>query len=113
MDKDEMTTHQKIRYVQDTLFVISGKWKLPILIAISQGSSRFREIQRNVPFITTKVLSKELKDLEINKLVSRTVSEDSSVRIEYKVSPYCKSLAPLVDEMIIWAVNHRRKISEE
>ena len=70
MKKQELTIEQKIKYVQDTLFVISGKWKLPILIAINQGSTRFRDIQRSVTPITTKVLSKELKDLEQNKLVN-------------------------------------------
>lgn len=113
MHTEEMNIEQKIKYVQDTLFVISGKWKLPILIAMSQGSERFRDIQRAVPLITTRVLSKELKDLEQNKLVLRTVYPTSPVTVEYKVSPYCKSLKPLVDEMIKWGENHRKKITEE
>ena len=73
MKKDEMTTEQQIKHMQDTLYVINGKWKLPVLVAIHQGASRFREIQRSVNGITTKVLSKELKDLEQNKLVVRRV----------------------------------------
>ncbi|WOK08347.1 helix-turn-helix domain-containing protein [Imperialibacter roseus] len=112
MDIEDLATDEKIKYVQDTLFVVSGKWKLPILIAISQGSERFRDIQRSVPPITTRVLSKELKDLEQNKLVRRTVYDTSPVVVEYTVSPYCKSLKPLVDEMIKWGVNHRKKVTE-
>jgi DNA-binding HxlR family transcriptional regulator len=112
MDIEGLATDEKIKYVQDTLFVVSGKWKLPILIAISQGSERFRDIQRSVPPITTRVLSKELKDLEQNKLVRRTVYDTSPVVVEYTVSPYCKSLKPLVDEMIKWGVNHRKKVTE-
>ena len=112
MDENELTIEQKISYVQDTLFVVSGKWKLPLLIAMSQGSTRFRDLQRNVPPITTRVLSKELKDLEQNKLVIRTVSDTSPVTVDYTVSPYCKSLKPLVDEMVIWGRNHRKKITE-
>ena len=113
MAQKKLTTEQKIKYVQDTLYVISGKWKLPILIAIKQGSHRFRDIQRSVPPITTRVLSKELKDLEQNKLLVRTVYDDSPVSVEYMVTPYCKSLAPLVEEMILWGQNHRKKISED
>lgn len=110
MKIDELSIEQKIGYVQDTVFVVGGKWKLSIMIAMNNGNKRFRDIQRSVPPITTKVLSKELKDLEENKLVIRTVYDTSPVTVEYTVSPYCKSLAPLVDEMIKWGMNHRKKI---
>jgi len=111
MGKKELSMEDKIKYVQDTLYVISGKWKLPIMIAINQGNHRFRDIQRSVSPITTRVLSKELKDLEQNKLVIRRVYDSSPPMVEYTVAPYCKSLAPLVDEMISWGKNHRKKIS--
>lgn len=110
MPKKELSTMEKIKYVQDTLFVISGKWKLPILIAIHYGNHRFRDIQRGVMGITTRVLSKELKDLEENKLVKRMVYNSVPVTVEYTVTPYCKSLTPLVDEMIRWGENHRKEI---
>ena len=113
MEQNEISVDQKIKFVQDTLYVISGKWKLPILIAINNGCNRFRDIHRGVPFITTRVLSKELKILEANKLVVRKVFDTSPIAIEYTVSPYCKSLAPVVDEMITWGRNHRMKIAEE
>jgi DNA-binding HxlR family transcriptional regulator len=111
MKDKELTTGQKIKYVQDTLFVISGKWKLPILIAINAGCYRFRDIQRSVLPISTRVLSRELKELEQNKLVIRTVDDELPKTVDYTVSPYCKSLKPMVDEMINWGQNHRRKIA--
>jgi DNA-binding HxlR family transcriptional regulator len=110
MKPKDLPIEQKIKYVQDTLYVISGKWKLPILLAMNFGARRFRDIQRAVPKITTKVLSKELKDLETNLLVIRTVYDTSPPTVEYTVSPYCKSLKPLVDEMILWGYNHRKKL---
>jgi len=113
MDENELTTEQKIKYVQDTLFVISGKWKLPILIAMSQGHSRFRDLQRSMPPISTRVLSRELKDLEENKLVKRTVLDTLPATVEYTVMPYCKSLTAVVDELIIWGKNHRKKVVEK
>jgi DNA-binding HxlR family transcriptional regulator len=113
MKKDELTIEQKIKYVQDTLYVISGKWKLPVLIAMNNGNKRFRDIQRSVSKITTKVLSKELKDLEANMLVVRNVYDTLPATVEYTVSPYCKSLKSLVDEMIDWGRNHRKKIMEK
>ncbi len=109
--KASLTPEQKkIAYVQDTLYVISGKWRLPILIAMYYGNKRFRDIQRAVPNITTRVLSKELKELAANKLIDRVVYDSSPVLIEYTSSAYCKSLQPLVGEMIKWGKNHREKI---
>lgn len=111
--KPALTPEQKkITYVQDTLYVISGKWRLPILIAMYYGNKRFRDIQRAVPNITTRVLSKELKELEANKLIVRKVYDSSPVLIEYTSSPYCKSLHPLVEEMAKWGKNHRDKIRQ-
>ncbi|QNF31401.1 helix-turn-helix transcriptional regulator (plasmid) [Adhaeribacter swui] len=107
----EMTKAQKIRYVQDTLFVIGGKWKLPILVAILQGNHRFREIHRSVLPITTRVLSKELKNLEENKLVARTVQSTTPPTVEYTLTEYCKTLTRMINEMIAWGKNHRETIS--
>jgi DNA-binding HxlR family transcriptional regulator len=112
MNNKKLSTEQKIKYVQDTLYVISGKWKLPLLIAINNGNNRFRDLQRSVPNITTRVLSKELKELEANKLVIRKVDDTSTNTVKYTVAPYCKSLTPLVNEMIKWGENHRKKITE-
>lgn len=112
MAKKELSIEEKIKYLQDTLFVISGKWKLPILIAINNGNTRFRDIQRGVPKITTRVLSKELKDLEENRLVVRTVYDTSPVSVTYTVTSYCKSLKPMVDEMIKWGENHRMELKK-
>ena len=113
MKKRELSTEQKIKYVQDTLYVISGKWKLPILIAMNNGNNRFRDLQRGLSAISTRVLSKELKELEANKLVIRKVYDTSPVTVEYTVAPYCKSMKPLVNEMIKWGENHRKKITME
>ena len=107
-----MTEEQAIKYLQDTLFVVGGKWKLPILRAIHSGNYRFRDIQRGVPLITTRVLSKELKHLEENKLLIRTVYH-SPLAVEYKVCEYTLSLLPVIKEMILWGKNHGQKIREK
>ncbi|MBD8387437.1 helix-turn-helix domain-containing protein [Dysgonomonas sp. BGC7] len=113
MNDEKMTTEQSIKYMQDTLYVLNGKWKLPILIAIHQGNNRFREIQRCVSGITSRVLSKELKELELNKLIRRTVYDTSPVLVEYTPSSYCSTLQNLIEEMIKWGKDHRDKIREE
>ncbi len=113
MEKDELPVAQKIKYLQDTLYTISGKWKLPILMAMYGGACRFSEIQRSVSAITTKVLSKELKDLEEHKLISRAVDEAYPLTITYHLTPYAFTLTPMVDEMINWGRNHRLKVADK
>ena len=82
--------------VRDALDVISGKWKLMILISISSGNHRFREIERSIPKITSKVLAKDLKDLEEHTLIKRTVFDESPVIVEYTTTPYAASLGNVI-----------------
>jgi DNA-binding HxlR family transcriptional regulator len=93
--------------VRDALDVISGKWKIAILIAIGLGNRRFMELQNAVPNITPRMLSKELKELEMNLLVERKVLDSFPVTIEYELTPHGKSLDPLVEELRKWGEYHR------
>jgi DNA-binding HxlR family transcriptional regulator len=96
--------------VRDALDVISGKWKILILISIAHGNKRFTEIQKSVSKITAKVLSKELKDLEEHLLIERTIIDDYPVRIEYSATEYSKTLTKLITELQDWGGKHRKKI---
>ena len=96
--------------VKDTLDVIGGKWKLLILISMWEGNSRFSEIERSIPKLTSKVLAKELKDLEEHKLIVRTVYDDFPVRIEYAATEYAVTLQKLIRELYDWGVKHREVI---
>ena len=98
----------RIAYVQTTLQAINGKWKLPILLSMYAGKSRFRDIQRTIPQITTRMLSKELKDLEAGKLIIRIVKDGHPVSVEYKLTTYSYTLTPVVDEMIKCGKQHSR-----
>lgn len=108
MTKEVSKIADKISQVQTTLAVINGKWKLPILLSMYSGVSRFRDLQRNIPNITTRVLSKELKDLEASKLILRVVHDTHPVSIEYKLTTYSFTLTPVVDEMIKWGKQHSK-----
>jgi DNA-binding HxlR family transcriptional regulator len=96
--------------IRDALDVISGKWKMMIMVSIMHGNKRFREIERSIPKITSKVLAKELKDLEQHKLIKRTVYDNQPVIIEYSATDYSKSLEKVMIELHKWGVNHRKKI---
>lgn len=96
--------------VRDTLDVIGGKWKLLILISVWEGNKYFREIERSIPKLSTKVLAKELKDLEANKLINRTIIDDYPVRIEYTITEHTKTLQTVIETLRDWGLHHRKEI---
>ena len=96
--------------VRDTLDVIGGKWKILIIISLWEGNKHFREIERSIPKLSTKVLSKELKDLEENQLITRTVLNGFPVRTEYKPTAHSKTLEKVILELQDWGINHRKEM---
>lgn len=96
--------------VRDALDILSGKWKLPIIISLMYGDKRFKEMERDIEGITAKMLSKELKDLEINQLVRRTVYDTMPVTVEYSLTDYGKTLQKVIGELYEWGAQHRKKI---
>lgn len=105
---DECTA--RLNAVGDALYVIGGKWKLRIIIALSEGNKRFNELQRTITGISARVLSHELKDLELNGFVKRTVYDDSPVVIEYELTDYSDTLDDVLKALSDWGTKHRAKI---
>ena len=101
---------QFVLAVNDTLNVINGKWKLPIIGSLLFDKKRFMDIQRNIPKITPRMLSKELKELELNGVVKRTVYDTLPVSVEYELTPSAKSLSDVLDKMIEWGLKHRKAV---
>lgn len=99
--------------VSDTLYVIGGKWRLMIIIAMARGNSRFTEIQKKVKGISARVLSSELKDLELNGFIIKKVAIGYPVTIEYELLPYSQTLEEIVGAMTKWGGLHREKIRNE
>ena len=101
----------QLRAIHDTLDILSGKWKISILGSlIFYGTQRFGELQREVTGIGAKMLSKELRDLEINGLVKRTVLDTKPVTVEYQMTPYGETLKEIIMAMAVWGQQHRDRI---
>ena len=96
--------------VSDAIQILSGKWKLPILISLQFGNKRFSEIAKDIPKITDRMLSKELRELEMNQLIKRTVYDTVPVTVEYSVTEYGDSLDPVIQELAKWGRQHRKRI---
>ncbi len=101
---------KRLMPVQDALYVLSGKWKLPIIVALKHGHKRFKELNREIDGITAKMLSKELKELEMNDLVTRTVYDTIPVSVEYELTAYGETLDPVIMALGDWGTKHRKRI---
>lgn len=99
--------------VSDALYSIGGKWKLMIIIAMARGNNRFSELQKQVTGISARVLSSELKELELNGFIIKKVSVGYPVLIEYELLPYSHTLEELVGAMTRWGIQHRQKIKND
>lgn len=99
--------------IRDALDVLSGKWKLQIVLALTFGNLRFKEMQRQISGITAKMLSKELKELEMNQLVKRTVYDTVPVTVEYALTSYGRTLKRVIVELESWGRKHRDRIMEK
>ena len=96
--------------LNDTINVITGKWKLPILGSLFFGKKRYSEIEKEIPKINPRMLSKELRDLEANGLVERKVYNTIPVTVEYELTKSGKSFQRVMDVMLEWGLEHRENI---
>lgn len=101
---------KQILPVRDALEVLNGKWKLPIIIALTFGTKRFKQLSKEIGGITDKMLSKELKELEMNQLVKRSVLDTFPPTVEYSITDHGKSLQKVIMELQKWGMVHRNKI---
>lgn len=95
---------------RDALEVIQGKWRIPIIISLTYGNKRFGEIQREISDISPKMLSQELKALEMNKIISRTLFDTMPVTTEYSLTPLGHSMKNLLDEILNWGFHFRKEV---
>jgi DNA-binding HxlR family transcriptional regulator len=112
-NKQETTCEQELAAIRDSLEILGGKWKLRIMRHLNNHigeKNTFKKIQREVEGISAKMLSKELQDLEINLLVSRTVMNTKPITVNYAITVYGLSVFPVTETLVDWGLNHRQKI---
>lgn len=102
---------KNIMAVQDSMDVLSGKWKISIISSICyHNKRRFSDILNDVVGISNKMLSKELKELEINKLVKRTVLETQPITVQYELTEHGRSLQTIINNLSEWGKRHRNAV---
>jgi len=98
--------------VADAIYAIGGKWKLRIIIVLLEGNKRFNELQRTVEGISARVLSNELKELELNGFVNRKIDNGYPVVIQYELTEYSQTLQDVLRALSEWGKMHRKKIMQ-
>lgn len=104
---------QTILAINDTMEILSGKWKISIIACLCYNPMRYSELLKEVHGISGKMLSRELKELEANGLIERTVSNTSPVSVSYNITKYGSSLKELTHTIAAWGFNHRARIIKE
>jgi DNA-binding HxlR family transcriptional regulator len=99
-----------LKNIIDAMYVLNGKWKLALILCLVQSSKRFNELQKEIPGISPKVLANELKDLELNHLITRNVYPTNPVSIMYEATEYSLTLKNVLIELSAWGEQHKRKI---
>jgi DNA-binding HxlR family transcriptional regulator len=92
--------------IEATLEVVGGKWKVVILCILLDGKKRTSEIKRAIPTITQKMLTQQLRELESDGIIERTVFNQIPPKVEYSLSIYGGSLTKVLDCMCEWGKNH-------
>ncbi len=102
---------EQILAIKDTLELITGKWKILIIISLLLNKKmRFVELKKALNGIASKKLSSDLKDLEINKLIDRKIVKSKPITVEYSITEHGRSLDNLISELMNWGLNHRKEI---
>ncbi len=110
MSQKDQVCQYKLMASRDALEVIQGKWRIPIIIALTHGTKRFGEIQKDINDISPKMLSQELKALEMNKIVKRTLHDTMPIATDYSLTPLGESMTNLMEEILKWGIHFREEV---
>src|SRR5690606_19127615 len=110
----ECTSH--LLALRDSLELLGGKWKLLLVLYIGYRPNElhhFKKLEKKITGISAKMLSKELKVLEDNKIVTRTIQDTRPITVTYALTKYGQTLIPIARELQKWGLNHRKVITQK
>ena len=92
------------------LAVIGGKWKILILCRLHDGVSRFNELRRQIPGISQRMLTQQLRELERDGIVLRMAYIESPPRVEYAMTDFGRTLEPVLDLLYSWGETYEARV---
>ncbi len=96
--------------IMATMAMISDKWKVLIICKLKKGTLRFNELRRELKGVTQRVLTHQLRELEADGLVKRTIFAEVPPRVEYTLTPLGTTLIPVLDHLERWAQEHAEEL---
>lgn len=105
---DELNMHEEMRRA---FALLSGKWKLEIMWLLNQRVYRFGELRKAIPGITQHMLTAQLRELEMDGLVSRTVFAEVPPRVEYEITDKARGLGPTMQALTEWWSEYGKSVS--
>lgn len=110
--RDAVMRARRVCPVEVAVSVVGGAWKLSIVKHLLSGTLRFGELRRAVGPISERTLARQLRELEADEIVTRTVFAEVPPRVEYALTPLGRSLRALVGEMDSWGAAYEREVPE-
>ena len=102
MTENKPKITQKACSLREVLDIIGGKWAMPIIYILSKGKMRFKELERSIEGINTRMLVKELKNMEANGIITREVFATVPPTVEYALTPKGEKLLPSIRSLHQW-----------
>lgn len=99
--------------VEATMEAIGGKWKPIILCNLRHGALRTSELKRQIPGISQKMLTQQLRELESIDIVDRHVFNQVPPKVEYSLSDYGMTLSDVLDTLCVWGESHIKTLQEK
>lgn len=100
--------------IEESLQIMMGKWKPIILLLLQlEGTQRFSDLKRRIPGITQKMLTAQLRELEEEDLIQRTVYPEVPPRVEYSITEHGRTLERILQQLNEWGIRHKQYLSEK
>lgn len=93
--------------ITTAITIIGGKWKIPILYNLREGTLRFSELKRALPNVTQKMLTQQLREMERDGLLVRKVYAQVPPKVEYSVTPIARKLEPILMSLCVWSKEYQ------
>ena len=97
--------------VETTLMLISDRWKVLIIRDLLEGTKRFGELKKSIGSVSQKVLTANLRSMEESGLINRKVYPEVPPRVEYSLTEIGYSLKPILDAMVEWGNDYKKKVN--
>lgn len=110
MADDDFTMQDEMRRA---FSMLSGKWKLEIMWLLNQRVHRFGELRKAIPGITQHMLTAQLRELEADGLISRTVYAEVPPRVEYEMTTKARGLGPTMEALTAWWLEYGKTVPQK